>query len=218
MSTWLNPVDIYCERLDASFWSEPVNAITNLAFIIAGFLIWRIGSPRSRLMAILLILIGLGSFSFHTFANRLTGLLDVLAIALYLVSFAYLIPKQWSWGLRWTPIGSVIGLFILIALCQLAINAVRPVFPWAPPGMYLGAWSALLLYAVITQYSNPIAARYLWLAVLVFPFSLLSRQLDLPLCDSGFSTHWIWHVLNGLSLYLTSYGLCLTRNISKPAN
>lgn len=159
-------------------------------------------------MAILLILIGLGSFSFHTFANRLTGLLDVLAIALYLISFAYLIPKQWSWSSRWTPIGSVIALFILIALCQLAMNAVKPVLPWAPPGMYLGAWSALLLYAVMTQYSNPIAARFLWLAVLVFPFSLLSRQLDLPLCDSGYSTHWLWHVLNGVTLYLTSYGLC----------
>ena len=214
----LSPIDIYCERLDASFWSEPINAITNLAFIIAGWLIWRIGSPRSKLMTFLLILIGLGSFSFHTFANRLTGLLDVLAIALYLICFAYLIPKQWSWSSRWTPIGSVIGLFILIALCQLASNFVKPVFPWAPPGMYLGAWSALLLYAVITQHSNPIAARFLWLAVLVFPFSLLSRQLDLPLCDSGFSTHWLWHVLNGLILYLISYGLCLTRNTSNPTN
>lgn len=218
MSTWLNPVDIYCERLDASFWSEPINAITNLAFIIAGFLIWRIGSPRSTLMAILLILIGLGSFSFHTFANRLTGLLDLLAIALYFISFAYLIPKQWSWGSRWTQIGSVIGLFILITLCQLVINYVKPVLPWAPSGMYLGAWSTLLLYAVITQNSNALAARYLWIAVLVFPFSLLSRQLDLPLCESGFSTHWLWHVLNGLTLYLTSYGLCLTRNTSKPTN
>ena len=208
MGTWLNPVDIYCERLDASFWSEPINAITNLAFIIAGWLIWRIRSPRSGLMAILLILIGLGSFSFHTFANRLTGLLDVLAIALYLVSFAYLIPKQWSWGSRWTQIGSVITLFILIVFCQLAINYMKSTLPWMPSGMYVGAWSALLLYAVLTQNSNPIAARYLWFAVLVFPFSLLSRQLDMPLCESGFSTHWLWHVLNGATLYLTSYGLC----------
>ena len=205
----LSPIDIYCERLDASFWSEPINAITNLAFIIAGWLIWCIRSPRSGLMAILLILIGLGSFSFHTFANRLTGLLDVLAIALYLVSFAYLIPKQWSWDSRWTQIGSVITLFILIVLCQFATNYMKSALPWMPPGIYVGAWSALFLYAALTQNFNPIAARYLWLAVLVFPFSLLSRQLDMPLCESGFSTHWLWHVLNGVTLYLTSYGLCL---------
>ncbi|NBO87383.1 MAG: hypothetical protein EBV00_04455, partial [Burkholderiaceae bacterium] len=184
------------------------NAITNLAFIIAGWLIWRMRSPRSGLMAILLILIGLGSFSFHTFANRLTGLLDVLAIALYLVSFAYLIPKQWSWDSRWTQIGSVITLFILIVLCQFATNYMKSALPWMPPGIYVGAWSALFLYAALTQNFNPIAARYLWLAVLVFPFSLLSRQLDMPLCESGFSTHWLWHVLNGVTLYLTSYGLC----------
>lgn len=204
----LSPIDIYCERLDASFWSEPINAITNLAFIIAGWLIWRMRSTRSGLMAILLILIGLGSFSFHTFANRLTGLLDVLAIALYLVSFAYLIPKQWSWDSRWTQIGSVITLFILIVLCQFATNYMKSALPWMPPGIYVGAWSALFLYAALTQNFNPIAARYLWLAVLVFPFSLLSRQLDMPLCESGFSTHWLWHVLNGVTLYLTSYGLC----------
>jgi len=28
-------IDNYCERIDPSFWSEPVNAMTNLAFIVA---------------------------------------------------------------------------------------------------------------------------------------------------------------------------------------
>jgi hypothetical protein len=28
-------VDIYCERTDASFWSEPLNAATNIFFIAA---------------------------------------------------------------------------------------------------------------------------------------------------------------------------------------
>ena len=139
MSTWFNPVDIYCERLDASFWAEPMNAISNLSFIVAGLLLWRKRSPRSTLMAILIILIGFCSLSFHTFANRLTGLLDVLAIAMYL-------------------------------------------------------------------------ARYLWLAVIVFPFSLLSRQLDIPFCDFIGGAHWLWHLLNGLTLYLSSYGLCLKQH------
>ena len=29
-------IDIYCERVGPEFWSEPVNAVTNGAFIIAG--------------------------------------------------------------------------------------------------------------------------------------------------------------------------------------
>ena len=34
-------VDVYCERVDASFWSEPLNAITNVSFVLAAWLLWR---------------------------------------------------------------------------------------------------------------------------------------------------------------------------------
>ena len=212
MSAWLNPVDIYCERLDASYWSEPLNAITNLSFIIAAFFIWRLGSPRASVMAVLLVLIGLGSFSFHTYANRLTGLLDVLAIALYLVAFAFLIPKQWIKQSIWIQIGSVTILIVSISLVQWGSASFKPSLPWLPPGMYVGAWLALVMYTAITRVSNLNAARYLGMAALIFPLSLAARQLDLPLCDSSGGTHWLWHVLNGLTLYLSSYGLCVRRH------
>ncbi len=212
MSTWLNSVDIDCERLDASFWAEPINAISNLSFIVAGLFLWRLRSPRSALMAILMILIGLGSFSFHTYANRLTGLLDVLAIALYLVTFAFLIPKQWSRNSPLIQMGSVFLLIVIIILAYLLMGHLKPTIPWMPPGIYLGAWLALFIYALVTQYSNMPAACFLWLAVIVFPFSLLTRQLDMPLCDSIGPTHWLWHLLNGLTLYWSSYGLCTERH------
>ena len=212
MNTWFNSVDIYCERLDASFWAEPINAISNLSFIAAGFFLWRLRSSRSKLMAILIILIGLGSFSFHTFANRLTGLLDVLAIALYLVAFAFMIPKQWSRNSILIQLGSVLLLILSIVLAQLLISHLKPALPWLPPGVYLGAWLALIIFTLVTQYSNPSAARFLWMAVIVFPASLLSRQIDMPLCDSIGGSHWLWHLFNGLTLYLTSYGLCLKRS------
>ena len=212
MNTWFNSVDIYCERLDSGFWAEPINAISNLSFIVAGFFLWRLKSHRSTLMATLVILIGLGSFSFHTFANRLTGLLDVLAIALYLVAFAFLIPKQWSRNSLLIQLGSVLMLIVSIVLAQSLMSYLKPALPWLPSGMYLGAWLALMMFALITQYSNLHAARFLWLAVIVFPFSLLSRQIDMPLCDSIGGTHWLWHLFNGLTLYLSSYGLCLNRS------
>lgn len=212
MSTWFNSVDIYCERLDASFWAEPMNAVSNLSFIVAGFLLWRLRSPRSRLIAILIILIGLCSFSFHTYANRLTGLLDVLAIALYLMVFAFLIPKQWSRSSLLIQLGSILLLIICITLAQLLTTYFKPALLWLPPGMYLGALIALVVYAVVTQLSNTLAARYLWLAAIVFPFSLLSRQLDMPLCDPDGGVHWLWHLLNGLTLLLSSYGLCLKQD------
>ena len=162
-------------------------------------------------MAILMILIGLASFSFHTFANRLTGLLDVLAIALYLVAFAFLIPKQWSRNSLLIQLGSVLMLIVSIVLTQSLMSYLKPALPWLPSGMYLGAWLALIVYALITQCSNMPAARFLWLAVIVFPISLLSRQLDMPLCDLIGGSHWLWHLLNGLTLFLSAYGLCVER-------
>ncbi|NBS10859.1 MAG: hypothetical protein EBS63_05625 [Burkholderiaceae bacterium] len=213
MNTWFNSVDIYCERLDTSFWAEPINAITNLSFIVAGLFIWRLRTPRSNLMAILMILIGLGSFSFHTFANRLTGLFDILAIALYLVAFAFLIPKQWSRNSLLIQLGSVLMLIVSIVLTQLLISHLKPALPLLPSGMYLGAWLALIVYALITQCSNMPAARFLWLAVIVFPISLLSRQLDMPLCDLIGGSHWLWHLLNGLTLFLSAYGLCTKKEL-----
>jgi hypothetical protein len=212
MSVWFNSVDLYCERLDASFWAEPINAISNLSFIVAGFFLWRLRSSHSTLMATLVILIGLGSFSFHTYANRLTGLLDVLAISLYLFVFAFLIPKQWPRNSILIQLGSVLLLILSIVLAHLLMSYLKPALLWLPSGMYLGAWFALIIYALITQYSNKAAARFLWLAVIFFPFSLLSRQLDMPLCESIGGSHWLWHLLNGLTLYLSAYGLCLKRH------
>ena len=40
---WSTPIDLYCERTDASLWAEPANALTNTAFLVAAsaaFLAW----------------------------------------------------------------------------------------------------------------------------------------------------------------------------------
>ncbi len=40
---WLTPICAYCERGDPGFWAEPVNALSNAAFLIAaGLAAWRL--------------------------------------------------------------------------------------------------------------------------------------------------------------------------------
>ena len=34
-------IDVYCERVGPGLWAEPVNALTNAAFFLAGWLLWR---------------------------------------------------------------------------------------------------------------------------------------------------------------------------------
>ena len=59
---WFEAVDGCCERVDAAFWSEPINAITNAAFLIAAIWAWR--RPKlpvmRRVLTVILALIGIG--------------------------------------------------------------------------------------------------------------------------------------------------------------
>ncbi|MHA1489208.1 MAG: hypothetical protein ACTSRI_06100 [Promethearchaeota archaeon] len=35
-------IDIYCERIGIEFWAEPLNAISNIAFIFAAIFAWKL--------------------------------------------------------------------------------------------------------------------------------------------------------------------------------
>nr|WP_272209984.1 ceramidase domain-containing protein [Marinicella sp. W31]MDC2875834.1 ceramidase domain-containing protein [Marinicella sp. W31] len=84
-----NFIDLYCERTAAGFWNEPVNALTNLAFILAALIAWPTAWHRPQRSLIemtviaLVAAIGVGSFLFHTLATPLSGALDVIPIWLF---------------------------------------------------------------------------------------------------------------------------------------
>ena len=73
-NAWLTTIDIYCERTSAALWAEPVNALTNAAFLIAALIAWRAAHQAGRLDGPMILRIaltasiGVGSFLFHTLA------------------------------------------------------------------------------------------------------------------------------------------------------
>ena len=82
-------IDIYCERMGPEYWAEPVNALTNLAFIISGLLVIKlisIGRGEAAFdivpwfFATLICVIGIGSWLFHTHAQRWSMLLGCASI------------------------------------------------------------------------------------------------------------------------------------------
>ena len=56
MDQLLQQIDGYCERVDPSYWAEPVNAVTNLAFVLAALIVWRISrmDPWAKALCIIL--------------------------------------------------------------------------------------------------------------------------------------------------------------------
>lgn len=35
-------IDLYCERTAVGFWNEPINALSNIAFVVVAVLAWQI--------------------------------------------------------------------------------------------------------------------------------------------------------------------------------
>src|SRR6516225_3228807 len=111
---WSAPVSQYCERADASFWAEPLNAATNAAFLIAAaaaFLIWRRAGGRDQpalALIIVVVAVGLGSFTFHTVATRGAALADTIPIAIFIYGYLLLALRRF---LHFSP-AAAIGIVI----------------------------------------------------------------------------------------------------------
>ncbi len=217
--SWLQPSDIYCERLDPSFWAEPANAITNIAFVIAGLIILVHKQQPARVLGALIILIGINSFLFHTFANRLTGALDVVSIGIYLFTYAWLWPKWVGVGVGTTgqrmQALSAATLLLAIVLAIILASALKPIGVDLPPGTYLGAWLYVVGLAVLNASQQKRASHWLWATAGLFVLSLTARQLDMPLCESWGGLHWLWHVLNALVLYASAKALLIGASQSR---
>lgn len=209
MDPW-RQIDLYCERTDPGFWSEPANAITNAAFLLAAVLVWRgavDAQPRgrdARLLAALIGLIGAGSFLFHTLATVWAAWLDQGAIALYIYVFLWLFLARVA-GLRWWGALGGLGVF------AVASRALTAQFP---PGSFNGSYAylpALLALGLLTAYAwrrgHGGAAR-LAAAAGVFVLAIALRTVDQLLCAAWpLGTHFAWHCLIALVAYLTATAL-----------
>jgi hypothetical protein len=210
MELWRH-IDIYCERTDPGFWSEPANALTNLAFLVAAVLVWRRGAgapPPSgrdaRILGALIAAIGVGSGLFHTLATVWAAWLDSGLIALYIyVWLARFLARVAR--LRWP--GVIAGL----ALFAIASRGLTALFP---PGSLNGSYSyfpALIALAGCGGHAwrkGHAGAARLGAAAGVFMASLVLRSVDQAVCEAWpLGTHFIWHCLNSVVLYLTATAL-----------
>ena len=201
---WFEPVDNYCERLDPSFWAEPLNALTNASFIIAGLLLlmqWRNTSPRSNLGLALIInvlAIGIGSFLFHTLANRWSAVADVAPITIF-IHFYFLLALRTYLGVPWWM--AAVATLAFFAASPLIGSGLAPLM--GSSAFYVPALMAIFGVGLAAQMRNERIARALFMAGAIFAISILFRAADMPLCETTFiGTHVLWHLLNGIVLYL----------------
>lgn len=217
METWFAPVRAYCERTDASFWAEPLNAVSNGAFLVAALaVVWRErrgipADPVALALAALIAVVGIGSFLFHTLAVRWSLFADVIPIALFIYAYFVLAMRRFL-GLGILAAVVATGLFagFNVGLEPVLDAATGRSMAAATNGSlsYLPAVLALIGVAVALFLVRPgePAARRAAVALLgiaaLFAVSLTLRTLDAALCRSlPFGTHFLWHLLNATVLY-----------------
>jgi hypothetical protein len=218
----------YCERGSSdALLAEPINVLSNLAFLFAALiglqlLLWRPREQRSAdhyLLVFLVLAIGLGSFAFHLFATQGTELLDVVPIGLFILVYLGFALNRF--------IGVPVGLTVLLVVGFTAIMAMTgqvqcwdggvgvpgPEIQGAKPCLngsifYLPALLALIVVGLLAEERRHRAAPYLLWAAAILTVSVTLRSLDFALCDRVLidgrkvGTHFAWHILNGLALFL----------------
>ena len=196
----MRAVDGYCERVDPGYWAEPVNAVTNLAFILAALVMWRRcrGLVLAQLLSVILACIGIGSYLFHTHAQVWAGVADVAPIGFFILVYLFAVNRV-ALGLgRWAALGAT-ALFLPYAAMMVPVFALVPGLG-ASAG-YAPVPLLILLYAAFLRNRLPEFSRGMALGALLLVVSLIFRTLDGPLCQSWpLGTHFLWHLLNGFML------------------
>ena len=197
-------VDIYCERLGPGLWAEPLNAISNLAFIVAGVLLvvaLRRAEPAVRrdpgvgALVVLVFAIGIGSGLFHTFAVVWAMLADVIPIALFILLYIYLALRRLLVLPLWACFLGVGVVLFLTVIMPLVFG-----FSLSTYGVALAAM--ILVGGILAVARRHPAGRPILIAAAVFAVSLTLRTVDQPLCDGlPIGTHYFWHILNAVVLY-----------------
>jgi hypothetical protein len=128
--TW--PLGLYCERSAPGFWGEPLNAVSNLAFLVAAFLCWRMlerGGGRdlpSVWLIALMVLIGVGSGAFHTLPSRTTVLMDVVPIGVFILSAIVFAVRRYISAPWWLAVAAGVAFAALSPRIGAAFAGLLP--------------------------------------------------------------------------------------------
>lgn len=203
-------IDIYCERLSPTFWAEPVNALTNVGFLVAAWFGWLLyrnhpsAAPGSAWLVLLVGVIGVGSFLFHTLATPWAAAADVLPILAFQVGFLWIYGRS---VIEWRPTAGLAAVALFIAAVVTSgqfRELLNGSIAYAPAAATLAALA-------VFHARNAHDGRYtLLVATGLFVISLTFRTLDEAVCAMiPIGTHFLWHLLNSLVLYLAVRALII---------
>ena len=205
MNRLFAPLDIYCERLDAGFWSEPVNALTNLLIVavgLVGFVQVRLRETGAfaEVLCWWVVAIGAGSLLFHTTAIELTKWADILPIATFTLALALFCLRRFA-RLSWSR---AIAYFVIFFTSISVTTYFLP--PWLNEvtngtTAYLPALAGFVFFGLVSLVRGSRAGWYAIACAFILCLAFFFRAVDQVACDSfPLGTHFLWHTLIALML------------------
>lgn len=194
---WSQAVNNYCERTDATFWSEPLNALSNAAFLIAAALCWKptAGDRGARLLVFILGAIGVGSFLFHTYAEVWAMVADVVPIRIFILAALHLATVRFFAAPWW--VGLLAAAAFVPASMALSGAIVRVFGPLNGSAGYMPVVLLLAGYALALRGRARRTALGLGAVAGLLVVSLILRTIDAGICVAvPVGTHFLWHILN----------------------
>ena len=205
-------MDAYCERVGMGVFAEPLNAVSNVSFLLAALAAWVLATRTGALSAGVRVLIalgasvGIGSILWHTYPNMLTLILDSVPILIFIMWYIWLYARN------------VIGMRPLFAVASAAAFLLATFLALPFAGVLHGAFVytpgliVTLVLGVLHARDRRRAARFTLLAAAgVYLVALFFRTIDNEVCPVlPIGTHFLWHLLIGLVTYLAMRPLILS--------
>jgi len=204
-------MDAYCERVGMGLLAEPLNAVSNVSFLLAAWAAWVVAKRTGALSAGVRALtaigasVGIGSILWHTYPTMLTLILDSVPILIFIMWYI------------WLYVRNVVGVRPPFAVASAAafLLATLLAFPFA--GVLHGAFVytpglvVTLVLGLFHARERRVARFTLLAAAGVYLAALFFRTIDNEVCPVlPIGTHFLWHILIGLVTYLAMRTLILS--------
>jgi len=204
-------MDAYCERVGPGLLAEPLNAVSNISFLLAALAAWvlatRTGTLSAGVRALIALAasVGIGSILWHTYPTMLTLILDSVPILIFIIWFIWLYTRN-VLGMPSLFAAACAAAFVLGTFLALQYSDVLHGALVYTPGLI-----AALVLGVFHARQRRVARFTLLAAAGVYLAALFFRTIDNEVCPIlPIGTHFLWHALIGLVTYLAMRSLILS--------
>jgi len=192
------PQAIYCERgISSQLLAEPINAITNLAFPFLGFMAFlklkRKGVKDKYILAlpVLLSIVGVGSFIYHTTRSPFTLLFDAIPIYIFVLFSLFLVLKKLLKGQT-----KALATILMLVAVELVLSLVVPrdFLNGSIGHVVTIIFISLIGFFIYKKFGTKIIQPLVSVLTL-YGLAIFFRSSDPFFCSYiPFGTHFLWHI------------------------